>query len=422
MKAEILCIGTELLLGDIVNTNAAFLSQQLARLGIDVYHHTVVGDNPKRLEEALKISFDRSDLVITTGGLGPTYDDLSKETICNYFNRELVLHQPSMDKLTEFFSKFPHKMSENNLKQAYQPKGAVVFPNHSGTAPGCAMEENGKIAILLPGPPREMKLMFEREVTPYLQKFSTHAIVSKDLRLFGIGESLVESLLKDLMMQSKNPTIAPYAKENEVELRITAAAPTPEQGYQMMEPIIEKIDRLVGQYIYGINVPNLQTALVDFLMKHHISISCAESCTGGLVSKSITDIPGCSAIYPGGVCSYSNDMKMKWLGVREETLLKHGAVSEECALEMAEGIRKATGADLGVSTTGVAGPDGGTDEKPVGLVYVAVSGKNYSHVEKLNISYGETITRAMIQQRATKNALYQALQAARRLKRQETSL
>ena len=263
-----------------------------------------------------------------------------------------------------------------------------------------------------------MKLMFEKEVAPFLQKFSNHIIVSKDLRLFGIGESLLESLLKDLMVQSTNPTIAPYAKEYEVELRITSAAPTREEGYRMMEPVIEKIDRLVGQYVYGVDVPNLQTALVNFLMENHISISCAESCTGGLVSKCITDIPGCSAIYPGGVCSYSNDMKMKWLGVKEETLRNHGAVSEECALEMAEGIRKATGADLGVSTTGVAVPDGGTAEKPVGLVYVAVSVENYSHVEKLNISYGEVITRAMIQQRATKHALYQALQAARRLKRQ----
>ena len=418
MNAEILCIGTELLLGNVVNTNAAWLSQQLARLGINVFHHTVVGDNSQRLEEALQIAFDRADLVITTGGLGPTYDDLSKETVSNYFNRQLVLHQPSLEKIHEFFAKRPYSMVPNNEKQAYQPEGAVVFTNHSGTAPGAAIEQDGKVAIMLPGPPREMKLMFEREVLPYLQKFSDHVIVSRDLQLFGIGESLTEALLKDLMTSSINPTLAPYAKEGEVNLRITASAATEAEGYAMMEPLMEKINKLVGQYIYGIDVPDLQTALVTYLLEHHITVSAAESCTGGLVSKSITDIPGCSDIYPGGVCSYSNEMKMKWLNVSPATLQIYGAVSEETALEMAQGIRQATGSDLGVSTTGVSGPDGGTAEKPVGLVYVAVAGENYQHVEKLNISYGELTTRSMIRQRATKHALYQLLQAAKRLKRQ----
>lgn len=417
MNAEILCIGTELLLGNIVNTNAAWLSQQLARLGINVYHHTVVGDNAQRLEEALQIAFRRSDLVITTGGLGPTYDDLSKETVSKYFNRQLVLHQPSLEKIQEFFSNHPGKMLSNNEKQAYQPEGATVFTNHSGTAPGAAIEGDGKVAIMLPGPPREVKLMFEREVLPYLQKFSDHIIVSRDLQLFGIGESLAETLLKDLMTNSTNPTLAPYAKEGEVNLRITASASTPEEGYAMMEPFMEKIYKLVGQYVYGIDVPDLQTALVNYLIEHHITVAAAESCTGGLVSKSITDIAGCSEIYPGGVCSYSNEMKMKWLGVKASTLEIHGAVSEETALEMAEGIRRATGADFGVSTTGVAGPDGGTPAKPVGLVYVAVTGDHYQHVEKLNISYGEITTRAMIRQRAAKHALYQLLQAAKRCQR-----
>ena len=413
MNAEILCIGTELLLGNIVNTNAAWLSQQLARLGINVYHHTVVGDNAQRLEEALHLAFDRADLVITTGGLGPTYDDLSKETISKYFNRQLVLHQPSLEKIHEFFAKRPHKMSPNNEKQAYQPEGAVIFTNHSGTAPGAAIEQDGKVAIMLPGPPREMKLMFEQEVLPYLQKFSDRVIVSRDLQLFGIGESQTETLLKDLMTSSVNPTLAPYAKEGEVNLRITASAATEAEGYAMMEPLLEKINQLVGQYIYGIDVPDLQTALVTYLLEHHITVSAAESCTGGLVSKSITDIPGCSEIYPGGVCSYSNEMKMKWLGVKAETLQAHGAVSEETALEMAQGIRLATGADFGVSATGVAGPGGGTPEKPVGLVYVAVAGETYQHVEKLNIAYGELTTRAMIQQRAAKYALHMLLQAAK---------
>ena len=413
MNAEILCIGTELLLGNVVNTNATYLAQQLARLGISVYHHSVVGDNAQRLADTLRIAFQRADLVITTGGLGPTYDDLSKETIASYFHRPLVLHQPSLDNLHAFYASRARKITPNNEKQAYQPEGAIVFTNHSGTAPGAAIEENGKIAIMLPGPPREVKLMFEREVLPYLQKFSDHIIVSRNLQLFGIGESQVEALLKEIMIQNTNPTLAPYAKEGEVNLRITASASSAEEGYAMMEPFIEQINQVAGNYMYGIDVPDLQTALVNYLLEHHITVSAAESCTGGLVSKSITDIAGCSDIYPGGVCSYSNEMKMKWLNVQASTLETHGAVSKETALEMAQGIRFATGSDLAVSTTGVAGPGGGSAEKPVGLVYVAVVGENYQHVEKLNISYGEQTTRAMIRQRATKNALYQLLQAAK---------
>lgn len=419
MNAEILCIGTELLLGNIVNTNAAWLSQQLARLGINVYHHTVVGDNPDRLEDALQIACDRADLIITTGGLGPTYDDLSKEIIAKHFHRNLVLHQPSLDNLLSFLEKMaksrnqPMKLLPNNEKQAYQPENATIFTNHSGTAPGAAIEEDGKVVIMLPGPPREVKLMFETEVLPYLQKFSDHIIVSRDIQLIGIGESSVEHILKDLMVQSTNPTLAPYAKEGEVNLRITASAATEEEGYAMMEPMMLQVQELVGNYIYGIDVPNLQTALVHYLIEHSITVAAAESCTGGLISKSITDIPGCSDIYPGGVCSYSNGMKMKWLGVQASTLEQYGAVSEQTALEMAAGIRRATGADFGISTTGVAGPGGGSPEKPVGLVYAAVVGENYQHVERMMISYGEQTSRAMIQQRATKNALALLLKAVR---------
>ena len=413
MNAEILCIGTELLLGNIVNTNAAYLSEQLARLGINVYHHSVVGDNPQRLRDALDIAVNRSDLVIMTGGLGPTYDDLSKETVSNYFNRQLVLHQPSFKKLEEFYAARSVKMQPNNEKQAYQPEGAVVFTNHSGTAPGAAIEDGDKIAIMLPGPPRELKLMFETEVLPYLQKFSDNIIVSRDIRLFGIGESQAETLLRDIMTQNTNPTLAPYAKEGEVMLRLTASASTEAEGYAMMEPVLEQIEPVIGQYIYGIDVPDLQTALVNYLLEHNITVATAESCTGGLISKSITDIAGCSAVYPGGVCSYSNEMKMKWLDVKKETLDAYGAVSEQTALEMAQGIRKATGADFGLSTTGIAGPGGGSDEKPVGLVYMAVAGENYERVEKVIIRYGERTSREMIRQRSAKHALHLLLQAVK---------
>lgn len=416
MNAEILCIGTELLLGNIVNTNAAYLSQQLARLGINVYHHTTVGDNPQRLAEALNIAFDRSDLVVTTGGLGPTYDDLSKETVAAYFKRQLVFHEPSMENLQQFYQNRPIKLTEDViLKQAYQPEHAVIFHNHSGTAPGAAIEQDGKIAILLPGPPREMKLMFEREVEPFLQQKTGTTIVSRDVRLFGIGESNAEALLRDLMVSSLNPTLAPYAKEGEVSLRLTASAPSVEKGYQMIAPMLEQVEALLGTYIYGIDVPDLQTALVNFLLQHQLTVSSAESCTGGQISKAITDVPGCSAVFLGGACTYSNQMKMDLLGVSPETLSKHGAVSPETALEMAQGIRKFTGSQLSVATTGVAGPGGGTEGKPVGLVYIAIASAQHQQVEKLLISYGAVTSRAMIQERSTKHALYLLLQAANQL-------
>lgn len=413
MNAEILCIGTELLLGNIVNTNAAYLSEQLSRLGINVYHHSVVGDNPQRLENSLQIASNRADIIIMTGGLGPTYDDLSKETVAHYFHRKLVFHQPSYEKLKAFHAERGTSIQENHKKQAYQPEKAIIFANHSGTAPGIAIEEDNKIAIMLPGPPRELKLMFETEVLPYLQKFSNHIIVSRDIRLFGIGEAQAESLLHDIMINNTNPTLAPYAKEGEVLLRVTASATTSEEGYAKIEPILTQIKNIIGPYIYGIDIPDLQTALVHYLLKHNITVSTAESCTGGLLAKSITDISGCSNVYPGGVCSYSNEMKMKWLNVKEKTLNTYGAVSEQTALEMAQGIRSVTGSDFGISTTGIAGPDGGTSEKPVGLVYIAVVSEHYQHVEKVLIQYGERTSRSMIRQRATKYALHLLLQAVK---------
>ncbi len=415
VSAEILCIGTELLLGEIVNTNATYLSRRLARLGIRVYHHSAVGDNPERLARALDVALSRSDLVLTTGGLGPTCDDLSKEVIAAHFGRALVLHPPSLERLEAFFADRGTAWTENNKKQAYQPEGAVIFPNPSGTAPGAAIEQDGKTVILLPGPPRELTLMFETEVEPYLRRFAGPGIVSRELRLFGIGESAVETLLRPLMTTQTNPTLAPYAQEGEVMLRLTASAPSEAEAYARMEPLEREIERLVGPYIYGVDVPDLQTALVRYLLEHRIRVAAAESCTGGLISKCITDVPGSSEIYPGGVCSYSNERKMQWLGVSPETLAAHGAVSAETALEMAHGIRRATGADLGVSTTGVAGPGGGTAEKPVGLVYVAVAGETLQKVDELHIRYGAQTSRDLIRNRAAKHALHLLLTAAKTL-------
>lgn len=406
MNAEILCVGTELLLGNIVNTNAAYLSNELAALGINVYYHSVIGDNPKRLEEALAIAFKRNDLVITTGGLGPTYDDLTKETIADYFGLPLELHQDSLERIQDFFDHNSSKMMANNEKQALMPKGAVVFDNQCGTAPGCAIEAQGKVAIMLPGPPSENQMMFERSVKPYLRRFCDHTLVSRTVYLCGIGESTTETLLKDMMVNSTNPTIAPYAKGGEVHLRITASAPDEEAGWAMIEPVIDAIRQRLGQHIYGIDVNNLQQAVINELLSRCQRVATAESCTGGLISKWLTDIPGSSQVFAGGVCAYTDPVKISLLGVRQSTLERVTAVSQETAIEMAEGIRKHLDTDYAVSTTGIAGPDGGTSEQPVGLVYIAVAGPTRTEVEKLNISVGAITTRETIREYASKRALY----------------
>lgn len=406
MNAEILCVGTELLLGNIVNTNAAYLSNELAALGINVYYHSVIGDNPKRLEEALAIAFKRNDLVITTGGLGPTYDDLTKETIADYFGLPLELHQDSLERIQDFFDHNSSKMMANNEKQALMPKGAVVFDNQCGTAPGCAIEAQGKVAIMLPGPPSENQMMFERSVKPYLRRFCDHTLVSRTVYLCGIGESTTETLLKDMMVNSTNPTIAPYAKGGEVHLRITASAPDEEAGWAMIEPVIDAIRQRLGQHIYGIDVNNLQQAVINELLSRCQRVATAESCTGGLISKWLTDIPGSSQVFAGGVCAYTDPVKISLLGVRQSTLERVTAVSQETAIEMAEGIRKRLDTDYALSTTGIAGPDGGTSEQPVGLVYIAVAGPTRTEVEKLNISVGAITTRETIREYASKRALY----------------
>ena len=406
MNAEILCVGTELLLGNIVNTNAAYLSDALAGLGINVYYHTVVGDNQERLKKALAIAFDRSDLVITTGGLGPTYDDLTKETIAQYFGLPLAVHDDSLSQIKSFFAQHTEKMMANNEKQALMPQGATVFANLCGTAPGCAISKDGKTAIMLPGPPSEMQMMFEHEAKPYLAKLSDHTLVSRTVHLCGIGESTTESMLKEMMVKNTNHTIAPYAKGGEVELRITAAAPDEAKGKAMIEPILADIQKMLGQYIYGIDVGSLQQAVVNELTARGQRVATAESCTGGLISKSLTDIPGSSQVFAGGVCAYTNDVKVALLGVRPETLERYTAVSEQTAREMAEGVRQALHTDYAVSTTGIAGPDGGTAEQPVGLVYVAIAGPQTTRVEKLQISVGTVTTRDTVRNYAAKRALY----------------
>lgn len=409
MIAEILSVGTELLLGDIVNTNAAFLSQKCAELGIAVYNHTVVGDNPKRLQCAFEIARTRSDLVLLTGGLGPTYDDLTKETIAEYLGIPMVFNQTEMDKITDYFAKLGKPISGNNKKQAYIPKDAILFNNDFGTASGICIEKEQKIAILLPGPPSEMQSMFMGYVYDYLKSLSNTTLLSKNIRIFGIGEAQVEQDLYDLMLKGKNPTLAPYAKDGEVLLRVSAYGNSTKEAQVLLEPIMKQIEEKIGDFIYGIDVETLEEVLVQKLMQLGKKIATAESCTGGLISKRITDIPNSSKVLECGICAYSNAVKTQLLGVPSNLLEKFGAVSEQIALEMAQGVRKLTNADIGISSTGIAGPDGGTTEKPVGLVYVAICADNYHKVLKLTLNPTQKTDREKIRYLSASHALHLVL-------------
>ena len=406
-SAEILSVGTELLLGDIVNTDAAYISRKLAALGINQYYQGVVGDNPERLKEALTISLSRSDLVILTGGLGPTYDDLTKETAASLFKREMYMHEESLERMMRRMASRGVTVTENNKKQALMPEGAIIFKNDYGTAPGLAIEdeEKGKIVILLPGPPRECEPMFDEQVAPYLQKFSDKLFYSKTINIFGMGESTVETVLKEMMLTSKNPTVAPYAKDGEVLLRVTASGQSEDECAALCDKAIEEIRKTeVGPHIYGVDLGSLEAALVNELIARKMTVATAESCTGGYVAKRITNVSGSSSVIDGSIVTYANRIKEKFVGVSHETLLAHGAVSPETAIEMARGVRKLFDADIGISTTGIAGPTGGTPEKPVGRVYVAVSVGDYEEVKELNIGAG-LATREYVRYVSASNAL-----------------
>ena len=388
MNAELIAVGTEILLGDIVNTDAQVISQGLSELGINVFYQTVVGDNPARLRHVVETARDRADIIITTGGLGPTLDDLTKETLAAVFGKKLALHQPSLDRIKGFFQTIGREMTPNNEKQAWLPEGCTVFVNEWGTAPGCAFEAYGKHVLMLPGPPRECNPMWKECAMPYLYKLAGGCIVSRNIRVFGLGESNMESILHDMMAESKNPTIAPYARTSECYARVTAKADTPEECEKLLDPVVEKICCLLGEDVYGVDVDSLEQVVGDGLRQRGLTLAVAESCTGGLLSGRITDVPGCSDYYLGGVCSYANEVKMKVLGVQKETLDTVGAVSPEVAEQMAEGVARALGADVGVGITGVAGPGGGTDEKPVGLVYISIWHKGQHFTRKMKSMNG----------------------------------
>lgn len=405
MTVEILAVGTELLLGDILNTNARYLSNELARMGFSVLHQSVVGDNPERLNDAVKQAISRSDILITTGGLGPTGDDITRETVAAALGVPLELDGESLKNIQDYFKKTGREMTENNTKQAMLPHGCIVFKNDWGTAPGCAVENYGKTVIMLPGPPREMKPIFENCAVPYLKKYQTGTIESVNLRIFGVPESKVEETLKDLM-KGENPTLAPYAKDGEVLLRITAKAENSEKALEMCNPVADEIKVRFGDSVYGENVENLQEVVVAKLRKKKLKVGLAESCTGGYVAKRITDIPGSSEIFDCGVVSYANKIKHGILGVGEETLKWYGAVSQQTAAEMARGAKDVSGADIGVGITGIAGPGGGTDEKPVGLVYIAVCNAEKCFVKRFVLGHGKgSDERELIRYLASSNAL-----------------
>ena len=373
MIVELISVGTELLLGNIVNTNARFLAEKCALLGLSMYNQVVVGDNRERLADAVKTALSRSDLVILTGGLGPTEDDLTKETCAEAMGYGLVEDAHTRARIEEYFKNSIFKeIPDNNWKQAMVPEGAIVLDNNNGIAPGLILEKDGKRAVLLPGPPNEMIPLFQGQVEPYLQKLRPELIVSRMVKICGKGESQVEDELLDLIDKQTNPTIATYAKTGEVHVRVTASAPNEETAERLIKPVVKEIKRRFGMAVYSIREEEtLEMAVVRLLKKYDLTVATAESCTGGLVAGRIVNVPGASDVFREGFITYSNKAKRKHLDVSKNTIKKYGAVSKETAREMAVGGVFATDSDICVAITGLAGPGGGTEEKPVGLVYMA---------------------------------------------------
>lgn len=387
MTVELICVGTELLLGNIVNTNAAYLAEKCATLGLSSYFQTVVGDNEERLLKVLQCGAERSDIVILCGGLGPTEDDLTKEVASKYAGKELIMDERSKERIAEYFAKRDMKPTENNWKQAMIPEGAIVFDNNNGTAPGMAIELEHTKIILLPGPPNELMPMFEESVIPYLTKLTSDRIVSQTVKICGVSESKVETMVKDLIDNQKNPTIATYAKTGEVHIRVTAKAETKKDANKLIKPVVKELKARFGADIYSTEEEvTLEKAVVDLLLANHLTVSCAESCTGGMLSARLINVPGVSDAYKAGFVTYSNKAKRTHLGVKKSTLQKHGAVSKQTAEQMVKGAALNAKADVAVAITGIAGPDGGTKEKPVGLVYIACSVKGNVTVKEYHFN------------------------------------
>ena len=409
MTVEIICVGTEILLGNIVNTNAAYLAGKCADLGLVNYYQSVVGDNAERLTESLKLAAGRSDIVILSGGLGPTEDDLTKEVAAEFAGKALVMNEECRDRIRTYFEARKMDISENNWKQAMIPEDAVIFQNNNGTAPGMAIETEMVKMILLPGPPNELIPMFEESVVPYLKQFTPGVIESQIVKICGASESRVETMLKDLIDRQSNPTIATYAKTGEVHIRVTAMAPNKKEAAKLLKPVVKEIKSRFGNDIYTTEPDvTLEKAVVDLLIANNMTFTWAESCTGGMLSARLISVPGVSEVYKAGFITYSNKAKRKLLGVKKLTLEKYGAVSSQTAKEMAKGLLADSKCDVGVAITGLAGPDGGTKEKPVGLVYIACSVRgeitvkechfrgNRDKIRESAVSYALMLTRSCL--------------------------
>ena len=401
MIAEIVSIGTELLMGQIANTDAQYLSQRLSELGVTLYRHTTVGDNPGRVREALETALGRSDIVITTGGLGPTEDDLTKEMVAETLGLPMVEDEASRLDVERYMNAIGREITANNLRQAFFPQGAIIMPNRCGTAPGCIVETgDGKAVAVLPGPPRELRDMFEQQLEGYLRRRSAVTIRSRFLHVFGVGESKVENILGDLF-HGENPSLALYCGAGQVCARLTARVPLEEDPDALLDPLEAEIRRRLGEAVYGEGMDtDLAQVVVAMLTARGERVTTAESCTGGLLASTIVDAPGASAVLDEAYVTYANESKSRLVGVREETLRAHGAVSEECAREMALGALAASGADWAMATTGIAGPDGGTAEKPVGLVYIAVAHRGEAQVFRHQFRGGRSWIRTLAAQNA----------------------
>ena len=400
--AELIAVGTELLLGNIANTDAQMISQSLSQLGINVYYHTVVGDNPQRVRQAVDIARGRADILITTGGLGPTCDDLTKVAVAQAFGKELVYHEPSAQRIRERFAQRGTPVTENNFQQAMVPEGCTVLDNDWGTAPGVAFQADGTHVLMLPGPPRECAMMFRHRALPYLQNLSDGVIASRTVKTFGIGESAAEALLRDLMNALHNPTLAPYAKPTGTELRITAHAPTREEALRRIAPVEERVKAILGDKVIGVDVDSLEEVCFALLKDRGLTVGTAESCTGGLLAKLLTDLPGSSAVFRGGVVSYTNGVKAGLLGVPQDLLDRYGAVSPQVAEAMARGAKAALGCDIALSTTGVAGPDADDRGNPIGLVYLGLAWGDQCQVTEFRAG---PVERERVRRQAAQTAL-----------------
>lgn len=387
MTAEIICVGTELLLGNIVNTNAAFLSEKLAYLGINCYFQTVVGDNRDRLLSVINTALSRADILIFSGGLGPTEDDLTKETVAEALGKKLIRDKWAEQEIADYFALRGRIPTDNNWKQADVIEGCEILYNKNGTAPGIFVSEGEKTVILLPGPPLELKSMFTDSVMPKLQQKCGQVFYSQTVKIVGPGESSVETQILDMLNTQENPTIAPYAKTGEVHLRVTARAKDEKEAREKTAPVVEELYRRFGNAVYTTDADEtLEMALTKLLIKKKYTMTTAESCTGGMIAARMVNAPGVSAVLKSGFITYANEAKEELLGVPHDTLEKFGAVSRETAEEMAEGAVKAAHTDAAVAVTGIAGPDGGTKEKPVGLVYIGVNVRGNVEVREYHFS------------------------------------